>query len=66
MSWSKIKKYCVGGEDKELNELMKQHDKEIQYKVVERFFERIQTLLIFNESIDLKQLTEIAMKLKNE
>lgn len=42
MSWDKIDnhlfdKYCVEGEDKELSNLMKEHDKEIRAKAINEF-----------------------------
>jgi hypothetical protein len=47
MSWDKIEnhlfsKYDVEGEDKELSNLMEEHDKEIRAKAIDEFAEKIQ------------------------
>lgn len=46
MSWEKIEdhlfnKYDVEGEDKELSELMEEHDKEVKAKAIDKFVEKI-------------------------
>ena len=48
MSWDKIDnhlfdKYCVEGEDKELSNLMKEHDKEIRAKAIDEFLHNAET-----------------------
>lgn len=48
MSWEKIEnhlfdKYCVEGEDRELGQLMKEHDEEIRQSTIQEFIERIST-----------------------
>ena len=46
MAWEKIEnhlfdKYCVEGEDKELCDLMEEHDKEIRNKAIDDFTKEI-------------------------
>ena len=74
MSWEKIEnhlfhRYDVEGEDKELSNLMEEHDKEVIAKVIEEFLEALKpyrygrTNGIYIE-ISLFRLEEIAEQMK--
>ena len=50
MSWEKVEnhlfdKYCVEGEDKELCNLMEEHDRENRNKAIDEFAEKIKGLI---------------------
>ena len=67
MSWDKIEnhlfsKYDVEGEDKELSNLMEEHDKEIRAKAIDEFVEKIYDFLSLEDISyyreDIKKIAE--------
>lgn len=66
MSWDKIEnhlfsKYDVEGEDKELSNLMEEHDKEIRAKAIDEFLERIKAES-YNGYVTLEDYSEDTIK----
>lgn len=80
MSWDKIEnhlfsKYDVEGEDKELSELMEEHDKQVKAKATDEFAERMKDFIAKNVEdaemsndlcceINQSEVDEIAEQLK--
>ena len=72
MSWDKIEnhlfsKYDVEGEDKELSNLMEEHDKEIRAKAIDEFAERLKEkygCLGYIDEIKFEEVDKIAEQMK--
>lgn len=67
MNWNKIEaylfeKYCVEGEDKELCNLMEEHNKEIREEVIEEF----KNALLKQKIVDKSVVRRIAEQMKGE
>ena len=79
MSWEKIEdylfhRYDVEGEDKELSDLMEEHDKEIRAKAITEFAEKLKEKSTFLKSLENDyygyvsedEIDEIAEQIKKE